>query len=283
VSANVDVESLLSEAPRRYPELGGKVALVTGGNRNIGLGIAARLAAEGMRLVISGQESDEVERVCRAFVGLGCQSVGVPGNLADSAHIDALFERAHSAYGGVDVLVNNAADLTRLDPLEVDQTLLDSQLAVNIRAPFLCAQHAARSMRTAGGGCIINISSVGGLRAHQVGSPYDATKGAIDAMTRSLAVDLAPHHIRVNAVAPGSTYTTRTLIYADPDPAMYQAVLKRIPLGRSASVLEIAAAVAFLARPTPPILRDRSSMSMAASPPSSVHRGSCSDFGPLDA
>jgi NAD(P)-dependent dehydrogenase (short-subunit alcohol dehydrogenase family) len=128
----------------------------------------------------------------------------------------------------------------------VDESLLDSQLASNIRGPYMCAYRAAEVMREVGHGNIVHISSVGGLRAHWRGLPYDVTKGAIDAMTRAMALELAAYGIRVNAVAPGATRTERT---PSPEHPRVQATSRRVPLGRFGLPLEIGAAVAFLASP----------------------------------
>jgi NAD(P)-dependent dehydrogenase (short-subunit alcohol dehydrogenase family) len=117
---------------------------------------------------------------------------------------------------------------------------------VNIRGPYLLAYKAAESMKAAGGGSIIHISSVGGKQAHWRGLPYDLTKGALDAMTRAMAVELADEGIRVNAVAPGATQTERI---TDPEHPRIKAVCRRIPLGRMGLVEEIGAVVAFLASP----------------------------------
>jgi NAD(P)-dependent dehydrogenase (short-subunit alcohol dehydrogenase family) len=118
-------------------------------------------------------------------------------------------------------------------------------VAANIVGPYLCASRAVELMRVAaGGGGIVNISSVGGFRAHWRGLPYDATKGAIDAMTRAMAIELAEYGIRVNAVAPGATRTDRS---PAPESELAGRIRKRVPLGRFGAPVEIGHAVAFLA------------------------------------
>jgi NAD(P)-dependent dehydrogenase (short-subunit alcohol dehydrogenase family) len=230
----------------RYPELKGRVAVVTGGAKGIGQGIALRLAREGMRLVIGDIDGEALASTAAEMQQLGVSILAVESDLGQPAGIRHLFEETEATFGGVDLLVNNAADLERRRLLAEHEALLEHQLAVNVRGPYLCSVHAARLMRDAGGGTIIHISSVGGIRAHWLGFPYDVTKGAIDAMTRAMAIDLAEYNIRVNAVGPGATHTRRT-------PATAQPIVKemsgRIPLGRFGQVSEISAVVAFLASP----------------------------------
>ncbi len=231
--------------PTRYPELADKVAVVTGSSRGIGKGIALRLAKEGMKVVINSRTPEDVAATTEELESYGADVIGVPADQGTTEGVQRLFEATLNAFGTVDLIVNNAADLRRDQFLEADEALLDNQLAANIRGPYLCAQYAARQMRDAGhGGSIVHISSVGGLRAHWRGLPYDMTKGALDTMTRAMALDLARYDIRVNAVAPGATLTER---WPDLSHPRMQAVAQRIPLQRFGSGLDIGAAVAFLA------------------------------------
>lgn len=230
----------------RYPELTGRVAVVTGGAKGIGRGIALRLAREGMRVVIGDIDGDSLATTAAALERLGASILPVVGDLGQPAAIRHLFESTEATFGGVDLLVNNAADLERRRLLDDHEALLERQLAVNLRGPYLCSIHAARFMRKAGGGNIIHISSVGGLRAHQPAFPYDVTKGAIDAMTRAMAIDLAEYNIRVNAVAPGATQTRPIPPNAQP---IVNEMSARIPLGRFGQISELSAVVAFLASP----------------------------------
>jgi 3-oxoacyl-[acyl-carrier protein] reductase len=242
----MEAASLYESIRPRYPELAGQVAIVTGSSRGIGRGIAMRLAREGMKVVVNGRTSATVEATAAEMRALGADVLAVPADVGRTEDVDRLFDQTLRAFGTVDLLVNNAANLRRVHFFEVDESLLDDELASNIKGPYMCSYRAAEVMREAGGGSIIHISSVGGLRAHWSGLPYDVTKGAIDAMTRAMALELAAHGIRVNAVAPGATRTERTL---PPEHPRLQAVARRVPLGRFGLPLEIGAAVAFLASP----------------------------------
>jgi len=193
----VDIASLYASIRPRYPELSGKVALVTGSSRNIGKGIALRLGREGMRVVVNGRTPETVEATTDELRQLGIDVLAVTADISGRDGVDHLFTETVRAYGTVHLLVNNAVFMRRRHFFEVDQGLFERSLAANILGPYLCASRAAELMRvgaaggSAGGGNIVHISSVGGLRAHWRGLPYDATKGAIDAMTRAMALELA--------------------------------------------------------------------------------------------
>jgi len=241
----MDSSSVYESIRPRYPELAGRVAVVTGSSRNIGKGIALRLAREGMRLTINGRTRETVEATAAELRALGADVLAVTADISARADVDWLFDETVRAYGTVDLLVNNAAFMRREHFLEVDQALFERSVAANIVGPYLCASRAVELMRVAAsGGGIVNISSVGGFRAHWRGLPYDATKGAIDAMTRAMAIELAEYGIRVNAVAPGATRTDRS---PAPDSEPAARIRQRVPLGRLGAPLEIGHAVAFLA------------------------------------
>ncbi len=227
----------------RYPEFKDQVALVTGSGRGIGKSIALRLAREGMKIVIHGFDPTEVDVTTQELKELGVPTIGVAADFTHEDGIDRVFKETLDGFGTLDLLVNNAADLRRQHLFDADPAMLDHQLAVNIRAPYLCAQRAADIMRPAQRGNIVNISSVGGLRSHWAGLPYDVTKGALDAMTRTMALDLTQVGIRMNAVAPGATRNDKT----PSNEPWIETIAQRIPMGRFGTALEIGAVVAFLA------------------------------------
>jgi len=241
-----ELASLYESIRPRYPELAGQVAVVTGSSRGIGLGIALRLAREGMQVVVNSRSAADTESTAAALRSLGATALAVPADVGRTSDVDRLFDATLQAFGRVDLLINNAADLRRGRFFEVDEALLDAQLASNIRGPYLCSHRAAEIMRQTGGGNIIHISSVGGLRAHWPGLPYDMTKGAIDAMTRAMSLELASFGIRVNSIAPGPIYNRGGDSALGPWAA---AARKRVPLARLGTTLEIGAVAAFLASP----------------------------------
>lgn len=228
-----------------HPDLAGKAAVVTGGARGIGEGIARRFLAEGMRVLIVDRAPEAVEAFLEAHGTTG-RATGVVADMGVVDDIERVFAAVDADLGGVDVLVNNAASMRQVDFLTDHEPLLEQQMAVNVLGPYRASQRAARRMRDAGtGGSIISISSVGALRAHREGFPYDVTKGAINALTVTMAVDLGKYGIRANAIGPGLTHTWRT--DGKEGTPKYRSVASSVPLQRHGTVDDIAGAAAFLA------------------------------------
>jgi 3-oxoacyl-[acyl-carrier protein] reductase len=198
-----------------------------------------------MRIVAPDRDEDALMITADLLRKHGVDVLPIHTDLSERDAIDGLFDDALEVFGAVDLLVNNAADLHRKYFLEEHDDLLDVQLATNIRSPYLCSQRAAKIMQEAGGGNIVHISSVGARRAHHRGFPYDVTKGAINAMTQAMAIELGRYGIRVNAIGPGLTHTYLTDELTDP--ATYQEAARSVPLGRYGTPSDIAAMVAFLA------------------------------------
>lgn len=238
----IDLPDIYPALPARYPELQQRVALVTGASRGIGLGIAARLAREGMKVVLTGLEAGEAAAAAAMLDSFGATCTGIAGDLTADDFTQGLIERALQTYGRLDLLVNNAADIRRARAADLPPEWIDHQWAVNVRAPMLLSLRAAGHMDA--GSSIVNISSVGSSRAQLPGLPYGVTKGALEAFTRNLAMDLGEHNIRVNAVAPG--WTPMNL---DPErDAPYLDEMSRfVSLRRACTPQDIGAAVAFLA------------------------------------
>ncbi len=214
-----------------------QVILVTGAARRIGRGIALRLAREGARVAIHYGNSEAEARRTAAECG------GAPlfrANLESVAEIERMFEELGGALGRLDGLVNNAARFTRRDPLEITEADWDFIHSVNLKAVFFCCQQGARLMRRTGGGRIVNISSLGGLRPWADHAHYCASKAGVIMLTRALAKAFAPE-ITVNSVAPG------VIPFGELD-GEAQSLIQATPARRGGTPDEIAgAAVYFLA------------------------------------
>ena len=224
-----------------------RVALVTGATSGIGIEIARRLAADGMRVAISGRSVERGEKVARE---LGESVFFLQADLTAPGEPQRLVDEVLARAGRLDVLVNNAAIDHINSMLDTPEQEIRDAFEINTFAAIFCLQAAGRVMREAGGGAIINITS----RLASIGVPtmglYSASKGAMLALTRAAAVELAEHNIRVNAVAPGMT---RTQMFEDwlanqPDAAASEReVSEAIPLGRVAQPEDVAGAVAYFA------------------------------------
>jgi NAD(P)-dependent dehydrogenase (short-subunit alcohol dehydrogenase family) len=240
----MDGSSEFESIPQRYPELRGQVALITGSARGIGKGIALRLGREGMRLVITSRTAEEVRATAAGLRASGVEVLEFVGDIGQARVVDELFEATINEFGTVDVLVNNAGGMGSPPFPELDEARFDATMATNVKGPFLCSSRAVEIMRKGTGGSIIHISSVGGLRAHERGVPYDMTKAALDGLTRAMGIELADYGIRVNAIAPGAIHTERRPPLDDPE---VRAQAYRIPMRRLGRTLEIGSVVAFLA------------------------------------
>lgn len=181
------------------------VVIVTGSGRNIGKAIAKRFAAEGGRVVIADLAEDRANEVAERIERDGGQAHPVVADVATEKGAARIVTETEHTFGSVDVLVNNAAVKERVPLLNMNVETFDRTIAVNLRGAFLCTQAAARSMRNAGGGRIVNVSSTSGLTGRADGAAYATSKAALLNLTRSAAVALADDGIRVNALIPTRT------------------------------------------------------------------------------
>jgi NAD(P)-dependent dehydrogenase (short-subunit alcohol dehydrogenase family) len=185
--------------------LAGKVAVVTGAGTGIGAGIAAALAGAGAAVVLAPHRNVAgAERLADQFRSDGGRAVVHACDVREPAQVAALFEAALAAFGRVDILVNNAGVTETRPLLELTPEEWDRTLGINLRGAFLCTQRAAREMvRQGDGGRIVNLSSVHGFAGVPEHAHYEASKGGINLFTKGCAIELAPHGIQVNAIAPG--------------------------------------------------------------------------------
>jgi 3-oxoacyl-[acyl-carrier protein] reductase len=225
-----------------------KVAIVTGGGRGIGRGIALRFAREGAAVLIAQRDPESAARTVAEIEAAGQRAFFVQTDVAVPEQITEMVRLCEAEYGRLDILVNNAG-LTGIDKTILDMTLetWNHALKTNLTSLFLCTQAAARVMVKGGiQGSIINIASINSYRAQKQALHYVATKGAIPLLTMGMAVDLAEYGIRVNAIAPGMISTERT----EPRYLLEESrqMLKRnVPLGRTGTTEEVAALATFLA------------------------------------
>lgn len=220
-------------------------ALVTGGAVRVGRAISEALAEAGYDLMLHYHSSaDQAAETADRVHCTGAQVDTVRADLSDPAQITLPFDAMEKVFGGLDLLVNSAAIFPRADPMEATDTDWDTVFALNARAPFLCAQQAARQMGVAGG-AIVNIVDTGATEAWPNYVPYVASKAALASLTRGLAVAYAPH-IRVNGVAPGAV-----LLPEDADgEGANEVASRRTVLGRVGAARDVAAAVVYLAGAT---------------------------------
>ncbi|MCH2173799.1 SDR family oxidoreductase [Myxococcota bacterium] len=223
----------------------GRVVLVTGAARGIGREVARHFAAEGAHLALGDLDSEGLEEVCGELEAQGVRALGVAGDVGVEAEAHRLVDETLATYGGLDVLVNNAG-VWVLKPLEqTSPEEWDRQLNTNLRSLYLICRRAIPALRTSTAACIVNVASMAASRFTVPHVAYASSKAGVVALTRDLAVELAPDRVRVNAVAPGPIDTQG--IAESMDESQRQAFLDRYLLGRMGRPEDIAEAVAFLA------------------------------------
>jgi 3-oxoacyl-[acyl-carrier protein] reductase len=227
--------------------LKGKAAIVTGASKGIGASIARQLAAEGAAVVVNYATSKEgADRVVANITSAGGRAIAVQANVAKRAEIERLFTEATAAFGPLDILVNNAG-MYEFSPLEdVTEAHFHRQFELNVLAPLLASQEALKHFGPAGGN-IINISSVVSTLTPAQASVYGASKAALDAVTRSLAKELGPRNIRVNAINPGMVETEGVHAAGLANGDFRAQIQAQTPLGRIGQPGDIAPTAVFLA------------------------------------
>jgi 3-oxoacyl-[acyl-carrier protein] reductase len=212
----------------------GKVVLVTGAGHGIGRAIAERFGAEGAMVAVNDLHDDRAREVAAGIP----EAIGIAADVSSKTQVDTMFDNLLGRFGTIDVLVNNAGDIYAARHfLDGDEAWWDHVLGVNLKGAFLCSLRAAHVMARKRSGSIIHMSSGGATRAHRGNVAYDASKGGIEAMTRAMALDLAPYGVRVNAIVPGLIRT-------------YEIAEERgqvVPMGRLGDAEELAGPTVFLA------------------------------------
>ncbi len=228
-------------------DLSGKVALVTGASKGIGAAIAVGLAECGARVVVSSRKQDAVDAVAKEILARGGQAEAIAAHAGDAAQLRALVDAICARCGGIDILVNNAATNPTFGPVaEQSLDVFEKILAVNLKGPFELARLVYPVMRGRGGGSIINISSIGGLRPEPMLGLYSVSKAALLSLTQVMAREWAADQIRVNAICPGLVQTKFSEAFWR-DETMLRGFLDRVPLGRIAQSDDIAPLAVYLA------------------------------------
>jgi len=233
----------------RLFDISGRVALVTGGGRGLGRHIALGLAEAGADVVVASRKLEACRETAKLVEERGRRGFALSVDLASGEQAAALAERALEAAGRIDILVNNAGVIWGAPTLEFPEEGWDRVFAVNVRSLWLLSQRVARHMAERGGGSILHVSSISGMRGSleekEPAISYTAAKGAVNALTMDMAVKLAPHRIRVNAIAPGA-FDTDMMDYVKGDPQRLERFLHQIPLKRAGGEDDIKGAALFL-------------------------------------
>lgn len=228
-------------------DLSGKVALVTGGSRGLGMAIATAMAGKGADVAICGRKQENLDQAVEAFGQKGIKVMARVANVGKSSEIADLFQAVEQQFGKLDILVNNVG-MNILTPSvsEVDEGLWDKIIESNLKGTYLSSSRAVGLMKKAGGGKIINISSIAARKAAMGMGIYCVAKAGVEMLTKVLAVELSQYNINVNAVAPGMVKTKFSQpFWSNED--MLKELTKTIPMGRIAETDDVVGAVLFLA------------------------------------
>ena len=208
-------------------KLAGKTAIVTGGGRGIGRGIALAFAREGANVAVAARTAEQVNAVAREIESLGRRTFPIVADVSNSADIQLIIKETVTHLGGIDILVNNAGGASLGDVVEITEENWNHCIDLNLGSTFMGSKYAIPEMRKRGGGSIINMSSTRGVSARPKNAAYGAAKAAIIHLTKSMAIDFAADDIRVNCICPGAIATERNrqLVEVIDDPAAFEEFL----------------------------------------------------------
>jgi NAD(P)-dependent dehydrogenase (short-subunit alcohol dehydrogenase family) len=226
--------------------LEGKIALITGASRGIGEAIAITLSDYGARCILVSRKAQALEEVAAKIASRGGKADVIACHVGNLAQIEDLYKQVKERFGKLHILINNAATNPFFgEMLSADEGIWNKTFDVNLKGPFFMILHATRLMMESGGGSIVNVSSINGVKPAPYQGIYSITKAGIISMTRAFAIELAAKNIRVNALLPGLVDTHFSKAIMDNE-MIYDYAVKMIPMGRHAQPMEMAGAVLYL-------------------------------------
>jgi len=226
-------------------KLDGKVALISGASRGIGESIAVALAQYGAHTILVSRKIDALEEVAKEIRDKGGKADSIACHMGEVAQIEAMFKQVREKFGRLDILINNAATNPFFgEMINADEAIWEKTFDVNLKGPFFMIKHAVPLMVESGGGSIVNVSSVNGIRPAFMQGIYSITKAGLISMTRAFAKELAAKNIRVNALLPGLTDTKFSKALMD-NKNIYDYVVKQVPMNRHAEPDEMAGAALY--------------------------------------
>lgn len=232
--------------PSRF-SLDGRAALVTGGSRGIGRAIAIALAEAGASVAVASRKKEACDAVVAEITGAGGRAVAVPGHVGRAAECEELVGRTVETFGHLDILVNNAATNPQFGPLiDADEAAFDKIFETNVKAPLRLTRLAVEASMGERGGSIVNLASIGGIKPEPLIGVYNASKAALISMTMTLANELGPRRVRVNAIAPGLIRTDFSRVLVE-TPEIRERFTGGAALGRVGEPDEVAGAAVYLA------------------------------------